>query len=238
MATPLEIAEKRRWERKRKLLPDLKLRYPNDSELKELARLAKVQNLARFGQQIQHIILDAHLNDRSFKNLSIPGVRNTLKNIASGAQCLEATLRAVDVGGKGSAALSGLLLESELLKTETTDRTFQLPEYMGFLQKLADAAERGASSLKSKRGPKAAAGVSAFELFAEDLLIAAWQQRGDWTVYRSADTTWVGTFLQALVILQKYLPEGFFPDEGAGRPVEYIRTKLKKHIAKNPGWRR
>jgi hypothetical protein len=142
------------------------------------------------------------------------------------------------VGGEGSAALAGLLLESELSKAEATDRTFQLPEYMGFLQKLAEAAERGASSLKSKRGPKAAAGVSAFELFAEDLLIAAWQQRGDWTVYRSADSTWTGTFLQALVILRKYLPERFFPDDGAGRPVEHIRKKLKDHITKNAGWRR
>lgn len=83
MAAPLEIAEKRRWERKRKRLRDLKLRYPNDAEVEELARLAKVQNLARFGQHIQHIILDAHLNDRSFRNLSTPDVRNALNNIAS-----------------------------------------------------------------------------------------------------------------------------------------------------------
>lgn len=135
------------------------------------------------------------------------------------------------MSGEGSTALAGLLLESELLKAEATDGTILLPEFIGVLQKLAEAAERGASSLES-------VGISAFELFVESLFMAAWQQRGDWTVYRSANGTWAGTFLQALAILQKYLPERFSPNEGAGRPVEYIRKKFKDHITKNAGWRR
>jgi hypothetical protein len=226
-----DIVAKRRWDRQRKLLPNLRLRYPNDTEVQELARLANVGDLTSFGQHIRSIILDAHLNNAAFKNLSTSGVRNTLNSVVRRARHLESSLRAMDVGRKGSAAHAGLLLELELSKVQPNDGKMLLPEYMGFLRALAEAGEKAAASFKSKRGPKPLTATSAFDLFVESLLMAAWQQRGDWTVYRSADGTWTGTILDAITILKKYLPQQFFPN--AGRSVEYIRKKLRDHIAKN-----
>ncbi len=79
----------------------------------------------------------------------------------------------------------------------------------------------------------------AINLFIDGLLMAAWQRDGRWTVYRSPNGKWSGTLLQALTILQQYLPPQFFP-VGAelGRSVEHVRKKLKDYIAKNQEQRR
>jgi hypothetical protein len=63
-----------RWNRRRKLLPSLRLTYPNDDELKYIAKLAEVNDASSFGRSIHSIILDAHLNDQSFRTLSVPKV--------------------------------------------------------------------------------------------------------------------------------------------------------------------
>jgi len=106
MHSALEIVGKSRRERKLKLLQKLKqkLKYPNESESRQLARLARVPDDERFEQHIREIILDAHLNDLSLKNLSTPDVRTALESIASAALNLEGILRAGDVCGKGTAA--------------------------------------------------------------------------------------------------------------------------------------
>jgi hypothetical protein len=53
-----------RLARRRKLLPNLKLRYPNDEESKKLAELAGIGD---FDGGIQAVILDAHLNFPRYK---------------------------------------------------------------------------------------------------------------------------------------------------------------------------
>lgn len=229
---PLEFVAKRRWDRRHKLLRSLGLRYPNDGELRKLAELANVDadNCSIFGEQIRSLILDAHLSNSSLRGLSKPKIRNFLTNVASQAQQLSDSLRAIDVGARGSAEHAGFLLEMELWKTQS----ILLPEYVAILGGLSDAAKRGASSIKSKRGQR----NLAFNQFIEGLLMAAWQRRGQWTLYRSGEKTWKGTMLEALKILQQYLPPQFFPGGVLGRSADYARLKLKQHITKNQGSRR
>jgi len=223
-----ELVAKRRWARKRKLLPRLKLKYPNDRELKELARLAKVDDASFFSEHIRSLILDAFLNDSSFRELSTPRTRTFLKNIARQAQQLGNSLRAIDVGSSGSAERSGFLLELELSNIQFNDCSICLPDYIAVLGSLTESANKAASSLKSKRGPKGAGGNLAFNLFIDGLLMAARQRDRRWTVYRSPNGKWSGTLLQALTILQQYLPPQFFP-VGAelGRSVEHVRKKTQ-----------
>jgi hypothetical protein len=228
-----ELTAKRRWERRRKLLPSLALKYPSNEELRLLSELAKVDDQRRFGGHIRSIVLDAHLNNASFRNVSLPEVKSLLDNVAGQAEQLADNLRELDVDGRGSAHQAGFLLELELSKIDLTNETL-LPESVKALQTLAKAANSAASSPRPKRGrTKAALSNPAFDMCVESLWMAAWQHGGNWTVYRSAAGAWVGTMLQALSILKNYLPLNFFPDEGLGRPVEYIRKKLKEHITRN-----
>src|SRR5262249_39083909 len=126
-----------RWKRKRKLLPNLRLRYPNDNELHELAELAKVDNCSVFGSHIRSIILDAHLNTRLLRNLSAPRVQKILTDVASRAQFLSKHLRTLDVGQGGSAERAGLI-ELQLLKSSKD--TISLLECIDLLQALSVAA--------------------------------------------------------------------------------------------------
>ncbi len=225
-----EFVAKRWWERKRKLLPSLRLRYPNDGELRKLAELANVDADNRFGEHIRSLILDAHLSDSSLRGLSKPKIKTFLTNAASQAKQLSNNLRAIDVGSRGSAEHAGFLLEMELCKTQFNKHSISLPDYVTILGSLSEAAKRAASSVKSNRGQR----HMAFNQFIEGLWIAAWQRRGKWTLYRSAEETWKGTMLEALTILRQYLPPQFF-SSGAelGRSVEHVRKKLKDHIAEN-----
>jgi hypothetical protein len=223
----------RRWKRKRKLLPNLRLRYPNDNELHELAELAKVDNCSVFGSHIRSIILDAHLNTGLLRNFSAPRVRQILTGVASHAQLLSKHLRALDVGQGGSAEHAGLLIELQLPKSELSKSTISLPECIGMLEGLSVAAQRGAASVKTRRGPKGAGRNPAFDIFIQNLLMAARQRQGSWTNYRNANQTWTGSLLQALEILKPYLPRDLFPRGELGRAVEHVRNKLKVHIAKN-----
>ncbi len=232
----LDSVTKRRWDRKRKLLPRLRLRYPNDAELQRLAELANVDadSLSIFCEHIRSLILDAHLSDASLQGLSKPRVKSFLTNVASQAQQLSDHLRAIDVDGRGSADHAGFLLEMELGKIQFNNNSILLPDYVTILDNLSAAARRGASSIKSKHGQR----NLAFNQFIEALWLIAWQYRGHWTLYRSAQKTWKGTILEALKILQGYLPPHFFPGGVLGRSVEYAISKLKKHITKNQEPRR
>jgi hypothetical protein len=199
--------------------------------MQKLARLAKVDDFLIFHQHIRSLILDAHLNDSLFRDFSTTQTRTTLDEMSKKAQRLVADLKAIDVGSGGSAEHAGQLLEWELSKFPINKRPMFLPEYIAALGKLNDAAERGLSSIETKRGQR----NLAFNQFIEGLLMAAEQRRGHWTIYKAADETWKGTLLEALAILQKYLPPRFFPSAELGRSVEHVRSKLKKHITKNQG---
>jgi hypothetical protein len=239
----LDLVAESQWNRRRKLLPKLKLEYPSDPELRELAALAKVDEPSIFGQHIQAIILTAHLNDASLRTLSIPKVRKTLNKVMNKAQQLRNALRDMDVGTKGSAERAGMLLEYEIRDFRFREGMVLIPEYVQLLKALNDAAHRAAQLVKTKRrrvgklklprGPKGVGGNPAFNLFIESMLMAVWQRRGDWTNYKSADGTWTGTLLEALKLLQRYLPSGLFPgDTELGRSVEHVRKKFKDYIKK------
>jgi hypothetical protein len=225
----------KRWERQRKLLPKLQLKYPSDSELQEISSLAKVDEPSIFCNHILSIILDAHLKDASLRRLSTPEVRKMLNGVMRKAQCLASALKNVDVGSKGSADYAGALLEYEIGKFQFRNGSVLIPDYVELLNVLHNAASSGAARLpKADRGPKGAGGNLAFNQFIESLLMAARQRGGDWTNYKSAEGLWVGSLLKTLDILKPYLPVGFFPSAGElGRSVEHIRKKLKDHITKN-----
>ena len=220
-----------RWERKRLLLPQLKLAYPNEPELMRLATLAKIRadRQADFGGHIPNLILDAHLNNDLYRNLSAVDVRGYLELIKSKALDLERALAAVDVGSKGSAEGAGNLLETELIKTKLKE----LPHYQTALLELANAADATIQVIVLKRGPKGAGGNLAFDLFIEGLQMAALMHGGNWTNYRSADGNWNGTFLKALNILKPYLPSKLLPSSDTGRSIEHARKRLKDYITKN-----
>jgi hypothetical protein len=121
----------------------------------------------------------------------------------------------------------------ELAREAFKGQMILIPESLEFADLVNDAACRAAEHAKSKRGPKGAAGSPAFGPFIESLQMAAWQRRGDWTNFRSADGSWTGSFLQAVGILKPYLPVDFLPRGDIGRAIEHVRKKLKDHIAKN-----
>src|SRR5262249_9023368 len=226
------------WERRRKLLPNLRLTYPSDNESRHIAELAKAKDASSFARTIESRILDAHLSDMSFRTLSIPQVKILLKRVASDANRLRHILSKLDVGrgSKGSKYEAGWLIGRELgFQQVELGETGLIPEYTDLLDALSGAAQR--AKQKSMRMPKGAGGNPAFDRFIEDLLMAARMLGGDWTNYRARDGVWKGTLLEALGILEKYLPEGFFPPGELGRSVEHIRKKLKDHIKKAPARR-
>src|SRR5262249_25096877 len=113
--------------------------------------------------------------------------------------------------------------------------TVLIPEYTDLLDALSGAAQR--AKQKSMRMPKGAGGNPAFDRFIEDLLMAARMLGGDWTNYRARDGVWKGTLREAVGILEKFFPEGFFTPGEPGRSVEHIRKKFKNHIKKAPARR-
>jgi hypothetical protein len=222
-----------RWKRRHQLLPSLELEYPDADEMRRIANLAKVRDTSAFAHSIESIILDAHLNDRSFRTLSIPKVREALNDVAAQAELLMKTLTELDLGSgsKGSLMEAGRLIEMELYALEnlTFGRIMQLPEYLTILGALNTSAQRAASKpIPSTR--RGAGGNPAFDTFIEQLLMAARMHGGKWTNYRSANQEWTGTLLKAVEILRKYLPQQQFFPSGVGRAVDHIRDKLSKHI--------
>jgi hypothetical protein len=71
------------WERNRQVIRNLNLKYPTASELRKLATLAQVKSRKRFGDHIESIILDAHLNHSALNTLTVPKVRETLQGKAT-----------------------------------------------------------------------------------------------------------------------------------------------------------
>jgi hypothetical protein len=229
VAMSLESVAKRRFDRRRKLLKNLKLKYPGDDERRKLAELAKVRpdHLSIFGQHICSLILDAHLGHSAFEGLSKSKTKTSLDSVAHQAQQLSNLLKTIDVGSGGSAAYTGFLLEMELGKVQS----ILLPEYVALLGNLNDAAKRGGSSIKSRRGER----NSPFSLLVEGLVMAARQHGGEWTLYKAARQEWNGTLLEALNTLKEYLPQKFFPPGQLGRAAYYAKSKLNHHITKNRG---
>jgi hypothetical protein len=224
-----------RWNRKRQLLPKLRLTYPSDDESRHIAELAKINDTSRFARIIESRILDAHLTHASFLMLSIPEVKSALKRLARQTNRLSQTLSSLDVGrgSTGSECYAGWQIERELaFQQYETGATVLLPEYIDLLNALSYAAQR--AEKKPMHVPKGAGGNPAFDEFIEDLLMAARMLGGHWTNYRLRDGTWTGSLLETLGILKKYLPKNFLPPGELGRSVEHIRKKLKDHIQKAP----
>jgi hypothetical protein len=222
---------KSRWERKRALLPKLRLAYPTEEDVLQLAGLAKIETdrQAHFGSPIRNIILDAHLNNDLYRDLSAVEVRRHLLSVRKKALDLKKALAAVDVGTKGSAESAGNLLEIGL----TNSKLKELPDYQNALLELAKAADAKIQVIVSKRGPKGAGGNMAFDFFIQGLHMAALMFGGKWTISRSVDGSWKGTYLEALKILTPYLPRGLLPIADIGRSIEHVRKRLTDHITKN-----
>ncbi len=123
---------------RRKRLPNLRLKYPSEDELRRIAEHATVNDVS-FGQHIQSIILDAHLDDASFRTLSIPQVRKALKDVASKATRLGCLLGKLDVGRESRASENhaGWLIEQELaLRQLATGGMALIPGYIDLLDEL------------------------------------------------------------------------------------------------------
>ena len=224
---------KNRWERRRKLLPNLKLRYPDDDEQGCIAQLAGVRNTPAFAQGIRSIILDAYLCDQAFQTLSVSEVKKTINGVAEQANLLKKMLSQLDLGSgsRGSLMEAGRRIEVELYASQ--GGMMQLPEYIVLLDALKTSAQRAVS--KPMSFPRGAGGNPAFDTFIEQLLMTARMHGGSWTNYRSKDERWTGTLLKALEILKKYLPARFFPPGDLGCSVQHIREKLDKDIARSRG---
>ena len=97
-------------------MPNLRLKYPDDNELRCIAQLAGVRDTLAFGQSIPSIILDAHLSDQAFRTLSIPEVSKAINDVTEQAELLKKILIKLDVGSgsEGSLMEAGRLIEVEL----------------------------------------------------------------------------------------------------------------------------
>jgi hypothetical protein len=155
-------------------------------------------------------------------------VKGALSSVAKQAAKLAATLRKMDIkiagGTGGSNQAAGTLLELELAETQEE----LIPKYAELLDSLQAAATRRAKLSVSKRGPRGAGGNRAFDLFVEQLAIAAIVRGGRWSAYRLANGKWKGPILEALHLLKPYLPHRFFPPGELGRSVTHIQEKLEK----------
>ena len=83
---------KNRFNRRRELLPNLRLKYPDDNELRCIAQLAGARDTLAFGQSITSIILDAHLSDQVFRTLSISEVSKAINDVTEHAERLKNVL--------------------------------------------------------------------------------------------------------------------------------------------------
>ena len=163
-----DAVSKNRWERKRKLLPNLKLQYPGIDKLAEIASLAGVEKSRHetFGSSVKGIILDAHLNTASMQEQSIPEVKKVLQGLGTKALQLRDALHNIDidlntaVAAGGTKQLAGMLLEFEIGKSQIREKLVLVPEYVELLTALNKASLQAADSLKAKRGSKGAAGSS------------------------------------------------------------------------------
>ena len=103
-----------------------------------------------------------------------------------------------------------------------------IPEYVELLKEISSVCQR--LSKTQMRVPKGAGGNYAVDQFIESLVMATRMSGGKLTVSRRGDQIWAGTLLKTLRLLEKYLPEKFFPVGELGRSGEHIRNKLADHI--------
>jgi hypothetical protein len=155
-----QVVASRRRIRRHKLLPDLKLEYPTDDERRKLAELAKVDDSSQFGNHIEHVILDAHLNNLIFSGLSAPAIKETLQSLARKARQLAEDLRAIDVGSGRSAERAGQLLEYELSKFEFSNNVlYLLPQYISLFRRSVTPRIGRGPQLNRKRARRGLRGV-------------------------------------------------------------------------------
>jgi hypothetical protein len=151
-----------------------------------------------------------------------------LQTIAEKSSNLSRSLAAIDIGRGGSAEYAGYLLEMKLADSVSKQALVLIPEFVTLLEAASTAAGEAALSVVPKHGPKGARGNAAFNPFIELLLGAARQKHGGWTLHKSVDGKWIGSLLEALKILEPYLPKGFFPRAELGRSVKHILDRYQK----------
>jgi hypothetical protein len=135
----LEHVAARWWERRRRLLPNLKLTYPTEAETQKLAELAAVDDTPVFGSHVRSIILDAHLNDAILRGLSVPKVRRALDTVVESCCELRGAVAAIDVGNGGSAERVVSLFEMELGRGSSKEQRMMIPDCLEFLDRVKDA---------------------------------------------------------------------------------------------------
>jgi hypothetical protein len=200
-----------------------------EAKLRKISELANVQNHFEFGRQIYGLILDAHRNDAASRGSTVENIKTSLNRVIRHANSLNDALRAIDIGSPGE--YPGNLLERQLEKVHFQEQLILIPEFIELLDLLAAAASN-AKPQKIKRGRGS---NWAFDRFVMGLLMAVRQWRGHWSVHKIGKV-YKGELLDALLILEPYLPPKFYPQKAAlGRAVEHIRKKLNKIIAENPG---
>jgi hypothetical protein len=215
-----------RIERKRKLLPNLKLKYPTDDEISRLAKLMNVNDASRLSGSIRSVILSAHLFHEAFQTLSIPKVREACEKVAGEAAQLKQTLSELDVGrgAKGSQDEAGSLIEEELFASKR-QLDLLLPKYIELLDGLGVAAQQAAK--RQIYSPRGAGGNPAFDMLIQQLQMASRMHGGKFLkVYRSRDDKWVGSLMDALEILKGCLPQWLV----TGRSVDHINKKFMDSI--------
>jgi hypothetical protein len=120
------------WQKRnhKKVIQNLKPKYPTPSALQKLATLAQVNDPKAFGEHVRQVILDAHLNHTALQTLAMPKVRSALRRVRQRAQVLSEVLQQMDVGTRGSANRAGMLLEWELNHPVPEDGLFLIPSYL------------------------------------------------------------------------------------------------------------
>ena len=212
--------------RKQRLLGKIAI---TEAKLQKIAKLANVQNHSEFGSRIYGLMLDAHRNDAARRGNTSENIKATLDRVIKHANSLTDALRAVDIGSGGE--YPGSLLEGQLEKFHFQQQLILIPELIELLNSLAVAA----ANAKPKRKKRGRRPNWAFDNFVMGLLTAARQWGGHWSVHK-LDGVYKGELLEALLILEPYLPPKFYPQKAElGRAIEHIRRKLNKNIAENPG---
>lgn len=171
------------------------------------------------------------------KEQSIPEAKKILRRLGTKALQLTNILRTIDIDlnttvvAGGTKQLAGMLLEHEIGESQSTEKLVLVPEYIELLTALNKASLQALESLKAKRGPKGAAGSRAFPIFVETL----WPYGRSWTNYQAAAGPFQGSFVDALKIMEPYLPKNFFPLGDLGRSIEHILDKQTERITKFRG---
>jgi hypothetical protein len=222
--------------------------FPTQAELLQIAALAKIKtgSQTHFIEDIKELIEQAHIDHKLFQDgpKTYRAVLRRLKRIANHAQKLADELHGVVEAGSSAAGDPEKTFTYDLLN-EAIDRSPGGPwksdqGLAEYIQKLSDfsavsqRAQQKAEAVFGRRGrPAGAGGNYAFDLFIQHFHLNFRTHGGRLTnAPRRAGGKWSGSFIEALDILEPYLPK-FFPPAETGRAVQNIvgnfRAYMKAH---------